>query len=101
MNRITSTGLVVGGLLGAGVLMAACSAADGKTKTPEAVVAAPISVAPLLVEAQPIVRYIRATGTLVAEEQADVAAETAGRAARDDRRVGICVDGTGANGGSI
>ena len=40
---------------------------------------APVSVAPVVVTAQPIARYIRATGTLVAEEQADVAAETAGR----------------------
>ena len=79
MNRITSTGLVVGALLGAGLLSAACSAADGKTKGAEAVAVAPVSAAPVAVTAQPIARYIRATGTLVAEEQAAVAAETAGR----------------------
>jgi RND family efflux transporter MFP subunit len=79
MKRITSTGLIVGALLGVGALMTACSAADGKTKPVEAVVAAPVSAAPVAVTAQPIARYIRATGTLVAEEQADVAAETAGR----------------------
>jgi RND family efflux transporter MFP subunit len=79
MNRITATGLAVGTVLGAGVLITACSAADGKTKGAEAVAVAPISAAPVAVTAQPIARYIRATGTLVAEEQAAVAAETAGR----------------------
>jgi RND family efflux transporter MFP subunit len=36
-------------------------------------------VAPAAATAEPIARFIRATGTLMAEEQADVAAETAGR----------------------
>jgi RND family efflux transporter MFP subunit len=79
MNLVISTGLVVGALLGAGVLNTACSAADGKTKGAESAAVVPVSVAPVAVTAQPIARYIRATGTLVAEEQADVAAETAGR----------------------
>jgi membrane fusion protein (multidrug efflux system) len=79
MNRFVSTGLIAGTLVGAGVMVAACSAADGKTKGAEAVAVAPVSVAPATVTAQPIVRYIRVTGTLMAEEQADVAAETAGR----------------------
>jgi membrane fusion protein (multidrug efflux system) len=79
MNRFVSTALIAGTLVGAGVMVAACSAADGKTKGAEAVAVAPVSVAPATVTAQPIVRYIRVTGTLMAEEQADVAAETAGR----------------------
>ena len=38
-----------------------------------------IAVAPVAATEQPIARFIRVTGTLTAEEQADVAAETAGR----------------------
>ena len=38
-----------------------------------------IAVAAVAAIEQPIARFIRATGTLMAEEQADVAAETAGR----------------------
>lgn len=81
MNRLASTGLIPGVLLGAGVLLSACSAADGKTKTaePAAAVAAPIAVSPFTVTPQPINRFVRVTGSLVAEEQSEVAAETAGR----------------------
>jgi membrane fusion protein (multidrug efflux system) len=60
------------------VLAAGCSAGDAKAKeapsTPKTV-----AVAPVAAVEQPIARFIRATGTLTAEEQADVAAETAGR----------------------
>jgi len=56
----------------------ACSAADGKTKDQPAATAA-VSIAPVAAVEQPIARFIRATGTLMAEEHADVAAETAGR----------------------
>ena len=38
-----------------------------------------MAVAPAVAVEQPIARFIRATGTLMAEEQADVAAETGGR----------------------
>jgi RND family efflux transporter MFP subunit len=82
MSRLASTGLVLGAVLGTGVLLSACSAADGKTKTSEAPAAsapAPISVEPFTVTPQPISRFVRVTGSLVAEEQAEVAAETAGR----------------------
>jgi RND family efflux transporter MFP subunit len=57
---------------------AACSAGDAKTKDQPAA-ARPTSVAPAAAVEQPIARFIRATGTLTAEEQADVAAETPGR----------------------
>jgi membrane fusion protein, multidrug efflux system len=55
-----------------------CSAGDAKTKdqsTPPPAVA----VAAVAATEQPIARFVRATGSLVAEEQADVAAEIAGR----------------------
>src|SRR5436309_674530 len=55
-------------LLGAGVLISACSAADGKTKDTDGTSAPPrISVSPTAAVTQPIARYIRATGTLMAE----------------------------------
>jgi len=64
--------------LTAAPLLVACSAGDAKTKdTPAKPTATPVA-ATAAVE-QPIARFIRATGTLTAEEQADVAAETAGR----------------------
>ncbi len=68
----------------AAALAGACTAADGKTKerdagAPAASPAPRVSVSPAAAVEQPIRRYIRATGTLVAEEQAEVAAETAGR----------------------
>src|SRR5688572_14122165 len=63
------------------VAAAACGSAKGassSTAKPESSPAAvPVSVA-VAVE-QPIARFIRVTGTLAAEEQADVAAETQGR----------------------
>jgi len=41
--------------------------------------AEPLAVAATAVQAQPINRYLRVTGSLVADEQAEVSAETAGR----------------------
>ena len=70
--------LVVALLALAPLAAGGCSAANGKT-TDESPAAAAVSVAPAAAVEQPIARFIRATGTLMAEEQADVAAETAGR----------------------
>jgi RND family efflux transporter MFP subunit len=58
--------------------LGACSAGDAKTKDRETAAVA-VAVAPVAATEQPIARFIRVTGTLTAEEQADVAAETAGR----------------------
>jgi RND family efflux transporter MFP subunit len=67
-------------LIAATSLLSACSAADGKTNDTAAPVAAPaVAVAAAPASEQPITRFIRATGSLMAEEQADVAAEVAGR----------------------
>jgi membrane fusion protein (multidrug efflux system) len=57
----------------------ACGSGDAKAK--EAAPAAPtvVAVAATAAVEQPIARFIRATGSLTAEEQADVAAEVAGR----------------------
>ena len=58
--------------------LSACGA-SGKTNDRAATPPAPLAVAPVAAVERPIARYIRVTGTLMAEEQADVAAETAGR----------------------
>jgi multidrug efflux pump subunit AcrA (membrane-fusion protein) len=79
MNRrpIQSTPVL---LLALGALAAsACSAGDAKTNDAPASPPALVSVSPVAATEQSIARYIRVTGTLTAEEQADVAAETAGR----------------------
>jgi membrane fusion protein (multidrug efflux system) len=62
----------------AAAIASACSAGSAKTKE-QASAPAPIAAAPVAAVEQPIARFIRVTGTLMAEEQADVAAETAGR----------------------
>jgi membrane fusion protein (multidrug efflux system) len=77
MNRRIVTVPVAGLLAIAPLVLAACSAGDAKSK--ETPAPAPVAVAAAAAVEQPIVRFIRATGTLTAEEQADVAAETAGR----------------------
>jgi membrane fusion protein (multidrug efflux system) len=79
MNRrvVVSASLIL--LLAGVALSPACSTADGKSvdrSTPES---APIVATPVAATEQPIARFIRATGSLMAEDQADVAAEVAGR----------------------
>jgi len=59
-------------------VLAACSTGNAKAKDAAATAAA-IDVAAVAAVEQPLARFIRATGSLTAEEQADVAAETAGR----------------------
>ena len=73
MNRGTLSLLVLIALTSG-----ACSsgAAKGKEQPSTAPV---VAAAPVAATEQPIARFIRATGSLMAEEQADVAAETAGR----------------------
>jgi membrane fusion protein (multidrug efflux system) len=79
MNRIPPSSFALIAGLGIAFVTNACSAADGKTKDRETVAPNRISVAPVDVVERPIARFIHATGTLMAEEQASVAAETAGR----------------------
>jgi len=75
MNRGT---LTLGALLALGPLtVAACSSGDAKSK--ETPAPAAVAIAAEAAVEQPMTRFIRATGTLMAEEQADVAAEIAGR----------------------
>ena len=60
---------------------AGCGSAKGASSSPEPEAANPaaVSVSVATAAEQPITRFIRVTGTLAAEEQADVAAETQGR----------------------
>jgi RND family efflux transporter MFP subunit len=62
-----------------GALFSACSAADGKTSERAAAPAARVTVSPEAAVERPIARFVRATGSLMAEEQSEVAAETVGR----------------------
>src|SRR5476649_1829425 len=77
MNRRYTHALVIALLAAAAVTAGACST-DAKSR--EQTTTAPIvAVSAVAATEQPIARFIRATGSLMAEEQADVAAETAGR----------------------
>src|SRR5262245_29671017 len=57
--------------------LAACS--TGNAKATESAAPAVVTISSTAAVEQPITRFVRATGTLMAEDQADVAAETAGR----------------------
>jgi multidrug efflux pump subunit AcrA (membrane-fusion protein) len=65
-------------LVAGGFLSAACTTAGQASDRKEAP-AAPVSVSPVAATERPLARFIRATGSLAAEDQAAVAAETAGR----------------------
>jgi membrane fusion protein, multidrug efflux system len=67
-----------GAVILASLAWTACSTANGKTED-RAASALAVSASPVAVTEQSISRFIRVTGTLTAEEQADVAAETSGR----------------------
>ena len=77
MNRGT-THLFIIALAAAALASGACSSGSANGKEQPA--AAPVvAVSAVAATERPIARFIRATGSLMAEEQADVAAETAGR----------------------
>src|SRR4051794_29383733 len=78
MSRVMIRLLFILPLSAAALLAGACSTSDAKAReqTDAPLI---ISVAPVAAVEQPIARFIRVTGTLTAEEQADVAAETGGR----------------------
>jgi multidrug efflux pump subunit AcrA (membrane-fusion protein) len=78
MNRLVVPGILAVSLAGA-TLFAGCTTATGKSIDQPAVGVAAISTSPVAAVERPITRFIRATGSLMAEDQADVAAEIAGR----------------------
>jgi multidrug efflux pump subunit AcrA (membrane-fusion protein) len=78
MNRGTTHSLVISLLATAALASGACGSGDAKAKEQQAAPAI-VPVSAVVATERPIARFIRATGSLMAEEQADVAAETAGR----------------------
>ncbi len=78
MNRGLFHSLVAGLLAAAPLASGGCSSGDAKAKERQATPPV-VSVSAVAAAERPIARFIRATGSLMAEEQADVAAETAGR----------------------
>jgi membrane fusion protein (multidrug efflux system) len=66
-------------LLAGSIASVACGKTNGQAKEADAAAAVLVSVVPTAAIEQPIARFIRVTGTLTAEEQAEVAAETSGR----------------------
>jgi membrane fusion protein, multidrug efflux system len=78
MNRAVTRHILAAVAVAGSIALTACSAADGKTNDRPAAPAA-VAASPVAAVERPIPRFIRATGTLKAEEEAAVAAETAGR----------------------
>jgi len=78
MARVLIRSVIPTLFISSALLSAACSAGDART-TERTTAALAIAVTPVAATEQPIARFIRVTGTLTAEEQADVAAEIAGR----------------------
>ncbi|HEY7290490.1 MAG TPA: efflux RND transporter periplasmic adaptor subunit [Vicinamibacterales bacterium] len=76
---MTSARFMLPLLITAASIGAACSTGDAKAKDNPTATPSAVAVAPAAAVEQPIARFIRATGSLTAEEQADVAAETVGR----------------------
>ena len=78
MSRAVVSGILTFTLAGVAI-WSGCSTATGKSSDQPAAERAPIAVSPVAAVERPIARFIRATGTLMAEDQAAVAAEIAGR----------------------
>ena len=77
MTRRRSDFLFSGaGLLLASVVASACST---QAKADPAATREPLAISTAVVESRPIDRYLRVTGSLTADAQAEVSAETAGR----------------------
>src|SRR6266540_2983583 len=77
MNRSLELRVLSGAALVAALFSAACSVERTSAAAPAE--PAPIAVRVAEVQSQPIDRFLRVTGSLAADEKADVAAETAGR----------------------
>src|SRR5687767_14311590 len=77
MNRSFRVSVLSSAALAAALLSAACS--GERTSAAAPVEPAPVAVQVTQVQSQPIDRFLRVTGSLAADAQADVAAETAGR----------------------
>src|SRR4029450_9579999 len=88
--------LFTGAALAAALFSAACSGEPTAAAAPPG--PAPVAIRVATVERQSIDRFLRVTGSLAADEQADVAAETGGRVMGPPGEGGTRV-GAGARGG--
>ena len=79
MNRRFTLPALILVLSGGLMISSACTTADGKSADQPAPEATAIVATPVAATEQPLTRFIRATGSLMAEDQAAVAAEIAGR----------------------
>ena len=77
MNRPFGVSVLSCAALAAALLSAACS--GERTSAAAPVELAPVAIQVAQVQSQPSDRFLRVTGSLAADEKADVAAETAGR----------------------
>ena len=77
MIRSFRRAVLPGAALAAALASAACSGTQTSAAAPQQ--PAPVAVRPIQVQDQTIDRFLRVTGSLAADEQADVAAETGGR----------------------
>src|SRR5688572_33176423 len=77
MRARVGWGLLGGPAMMAAVLTVACGRGGTADAAPEA--AKPVSIETATAVEQPITRFIRASGTLTAQDDAEVAAEIAGR----------------------
>jgi multidrug efflux pump subunit AcrA (membrane-fusion protein) len=93
MRRLSLHGTLLA--LAGGLLFSACSSADGRPADQPVTEAAPIAVQAVAAHEAPVARFVRATGSLLAEEQADVAAEIAGRVVQTpvERGTALAPDG--------
>jgi len=79
MNRRFALPVLILVLSGGLMITSACTTADGKSSDQPRPEVAAIVATPVAAAVQPLTRFIRATGSLMAEDQAAVAAEIAGR----------------------
>ena len=89
--RTYSVAFISVALLSASALTSqGCRAVDGKTAD-RAPAAAAIAVAPVATVEQEVARFVHVTGSLIADERAEVAAETRGRVVRTPIERGTAV----------
>jgi RND family efflux transporter MFP subunit len=78
MSRLHARHTALAALLVAAIVSASC-ATETRTAAAARTEPAPLEIAAAAVEARSIDRYLRVTGSLAADEQAEVSAETSGR----------------------
>jgi multidrug efflux pump subunit AcrA (membrane-fusion protein) len=83
--------VTVASLSAAALVSQGCRSVDGKTADRAPAAAAAIAVAPVPTVEQQVARFVHVTGSLIADERAEVAAETRGRVVRTPIERGTAV----------